>query len=222
VGGVRLFSTSRSRRLFFVVVMVVVLLVPLVATLVTRSRIERSGAEVAATVLDTTRNGESYVVAFRLPEDVDPDQRTYSATVERASYEKATESKQITVKVLDGRPEAHLVEGEIHSTAPYVVTGVSLAIVLLVGLWWVRVGRRRPPVRLRALGPLESAAADATGFLERSPDGDVYEAVGTLLSTDEHEAVLDLGERRVVVDLDGHPHPLTAGTPARVRGSLVG
>ena len=58
---------------------------------------------------------------------------------------------------------------------------VADALVLVVGLWWVRVGRRRPAVRLRALGPLEPAAADEAGSLERVPDEDIYEAVGTLL-----------------------------------------
>jgi hypothetical protein len=219
---VRLFSTARNRRLFFVVVMMVVLAFPLVSTLVTRARVERSGVDVTATVVEATRSGEAYLVAFRLPEDVDPEQRTYSATVDRASYEKAVESETITVRVLDGRPEAHRVEGEIDSNAPYVVTAVALAIVLIVGLWWVRVGRRRPPVRMRALGPLEPAADEDAGSLERVPDEDIYEAVGTLLSADAAEAVLDLGERRVVVALDGHAHGVEVGSPARVRGSVIG
>ena len=54
--GVRLLMggfpwTARTRRLIFVVVMLVVLTFPLVATLVTRARIERSGVDVTATVV---------------------------------------------------------------------------------------------------------------------------------------------------------------------------
>ncbi len=218
----RLFSTSRNRRLFFVAVMLLLLTFPLVSTILTRARVERSGVDVTATVVEAGQKGDSYLVAFRFPEEVDPDQRQYSAEVERASYEEAKETKQIRVRVLEGRPEAHLVDGEIHSKAPFWFVLVADAIVLLVGLWWVRVGRRRPPVRMRALGPLEPAADEDTGSLERVPNEDIYEAVGTLLSADDAEAVLDLGERRVVVALDGHPNPLEVGSPARVRGSVIG
>jgi len=217
-----LFSTARGRRLLFVVVAVVLLALPLVSSLATRARVDRSGTDVTATVVEASRRGDGYLVAFRFPEDVDPDQKTYSAEVERGSYERATETKVITVRVLDGRPEAHRVDGEIHSNAPYVVTAVGLAFVLVVGLWWVRVGRRRPPVRLRALGPLEPADADQAGSLGRESDRDVYEAVGTLVSADDAEAVLDLGERRVVVVLDGHANPVVVGSPARARGPLIG
>jgi hypothetical protein len=161
-------------------------------------------------------------VGFRFPEEIDPDQRNYSAEVERASYEQAVETEQIAVRVLEGRPEAHLVEGEIHSKAPYYFVVVADALVLLVGLWWVRVGRRRPTVRMRADGPLQAAAADEPPGLARRPDTDAYEAVGTLLSTDDAEAVLDVGDRRVVVLLDGHPHAIDLGSPARVHGAVIG
>jgi hypothetical protein len=214
--------TARTRRLIFVIVILVVLTFPLVSTLTTRARVERSGMDVTATVVETTRNGDAYLVAFRFPDDVDPDRRTYTAEVERTSYEAASESEEITVRVLEGRPEAHLVEGEIHSRAPYYFAAVADALVLLVGLWWVRVGRRRPTVRLRADGPLQPAAADEPPGLDRSAGADDYEAVGTLLSTDDAEAVLDVGDRQVVVVLDGHPNPVDVGSPARVRGAVIG
>ena len=100
--------TARTRRLIFVVVIMVFLTFPLVTTLVTRARIERSGVDVSATVLQTTTNGDAYLVAFRLPEEIDPDQDSYSAEVDRATYEKAAASKEIGVRVLEDRPQAHL------------------------------------------------------------------------------------------------------------------
>jgi hypothetical protein len=210
--------------LLFVVVVLLVLAFPLVSSLVTRARIERSGVDVTATVVETARRGDTYLVGFRFAEEVDPDQRTYSAEVTRASYDKAVASERITVRVLDGRPEAHRVEGEIVSNAPYVVAGVSIAIVLGLGLWWVKVGRRRPTVRLRALEPLEAVdpEADVGRGLGREQGGDVYEAVGTVLSADDAEVVLDVGERHVVVVLDGHPNPVAPGSPARARGAVIG
>ena len=139
--------TARTRRLIFVVVMLVVLTFPLITTLVTRAQIERSGVDVTATVVQTTKNGDAYLVAFRLPEEIDPDQDNYSAEVDQATYEKAAASKEIGVRVLEDRPEAHRVEGEIRSKAPYVMVAVADALVLAVGLWWVRV---RPPPPDRA------------------------------------------------------------------------
>ena len=134
--------------------MLVVLTFPLVTTLVTRAQIERSGVDVTATVVQTTKNGDAYLVAFRLPEEIDPDQDTYSAEVDQATYEKVGASKEIGVRVLEDRPEAHRVEGEIRSKAPYVTVAVADALVLGVGLWWVRHGRRRPTVLIRANSPL--------------------------------------------------------------------
>ena len=217
-----LFSSARGRRLLFVVVVVVLLAFPLVSSLVTMARVERSGTDVTATVVETHRRGDAYLVGFRLPEEVDPEQHVYSAEVDRAAYEEAVASKQITVRVLEDRPEAHRVEGEIRNYTPYVFMGAGIAVVLVVGLWWVRVGRRRPAVRLRALGPLEPADADEAGSLGRVSDQDIYEVIGTLVSADDAEVVLDLGERRVVVLLDGYPNPVDVGAPARARGPLIG
>lgn len=217
-----LFSTTRGRRLLFVVLVVVLLAFPLVSSLATMARVERSGTDVTAAVVETPRRGEAYLVGFRLPEDVDPERHVYSAEVDRGTYEEAVASKQVTVRVLEDRPEAHRVEGEIRNYTPYVVMGAGIAVVLVVGLWWVRVGRRRPAVRLRAVGPLEPADADEAESLDRIPDQDVYEVVGTLVSADDAEAVLDLGERRVVVVLDGYANPVDVGAIARARGPLIG
>jgi hypothetical protein len=218
---VKLPWTPRTRRLLFLVLVVLVLAFPMVSTMITRARIESSGVDVTATVLDAARKGDSYLVAFRFPKAVDPDQHRYSAEVDKAAYDKAVARKVITVRVLEGRPRAHRVEGEIRDNTSYVVAGVTIVVVLAVGLVWVRFGRRRPPVRLRALEPLQAAGPDEVGTLGRTT-GDVFEAVGRVLSADDSEVVLDLGERRVVVALDGHGHELEVGAVARARGSLVG
>jgi len=214
--------TPRTRRLLFVLVMLVVLTYPLVNTLLTRARLERSGVVVTATVLDTPRNGDSYLVAFRLPEDIDPDQNNYSAEVDKASYEKAAANKQIRVRVLKDRPTVHEVEGEIHSRASWLFTVVAGAIVLIVGLWWVKVGRRRPTVRMLAEGDPEPADLEGgAGTLTRI-DGERYEVVGHVDSSSGSEVVVDVGDRKVVVFLGGRPNPVEVGAVLRARGPLVG
>src|SRR4029079_227652 len=102
--------------LIFVVVMLVALTFPFVTAFATRAQIERSGVDVTATVLETNKHGDAHIVAFRLPEKIDPDQVNYSTEVDQATYEKAAASKEIGVRVLDDRPEGHRVEGEIRRT----------------------------------------------------------------------------------------------------------
>ncbi|MET0523645.1 MAG: hypothetical protein ABWZ91_02520 [Nocardioides sp.] len=217
-----LFTTARGRRLLFVMAVVVVLAVPLIASLATRARVDSSGTDVTATVVETSRKGDSYLVAFRFPKNVDPEQDTYSAQVDRSSYERAAQTKKITVRVLEGRPEAHRAEGEIRDNTPYLVMPAGIILVLLIGLWWARTGRRRPTVRMRASAPLEPADAADGGALGREPGEDVYEAVGTVLSADDAEVVLDVGERHVVVLLSGYDNPVPEGSPARARGPVIG
>jgi hypothetical protein len=217
----RLLSTARGRRLLFVVVVALVLALPLVASLVTRARVDRSGTDVTAAVVDTSRKGESYLVAFRFPQDVDPDQEAYSASVSKAAYERAVSSGTITVRVLEGRPEAHRADGEIRGVTQYVVMGFGIVLVLAVGWWWAGRSRRRPTVRIRAASPLEAAGPDDAAALARAP-GDIYEAVGTIVSADATEVVIDVGERHVVVLLAGHPNPVPVGSPARARGPVIG
>jgi hypothetical protein len=218
----RLPWTARTRRVIFVVAMLLVLTFPLVASLITRARLERSGVDVTATVVETSRKGDDgYLVAFRLPEEIDHDQHDYAAKVDRAAYEKAVASKEIRVRVLEDRPAAHRVEGQIDSKAPYVFMIVADVIVLGVGILWIRKGRRRPSVRMLARADLEPAGPDDATMIGRT-DGDVYEAVGTVTSADGGEVVLDLGERSVVVALAGYACPVEVGATARARGPLVG
>ena len=99
------------------------------------------------------------------------------------------------MRVLEDRPEAHRVEGEIRSKAPYVMVAVADALVLAVGLWWVR---RRPPSPDRAdprQQPPRAGRPRRPGSLAQQAD-DAYEAVGTVLSADDAEVVLDIGERQ--------------------------
>ena len=213
--------TARTRRLIFVGVMLVAPHLPARhhaghprADRALRCRRDRHRRP------DDDERGR-LLVAFRLPEDIDPDQDTYSAEVDQATYEKAGASKEIGVRVLEDRPEAHRVEGEIRSKAPYVMVAVADALVLGVGLWWVRHGRRRPTVLIRANSPLEPADPDEPGSIARQPD-DAYEAVGTVLSADDAEVVLDIGERRVVITLAGYENPVPVGSPARARGPVIG
>src|SRR6476469_2451998 len=102
---------ARTRRLLFVLVILVVLTSPLASSLLTRARIARSGVDVSAPVLKAATDSGRYFVAFRLPADLDPEQRALSAEVDHPAYEKAVATKHINVRVLQDRIDARRVEG---------------------------------------------------------------------------------------------------------------
>jgi hypothetical protein len=135
---------ARTRRLLFVVVVLFLLTFPLVNTLLTRARVDRDGVDVSASVVEAVDDGGRYLVSFRFPESVDPEQDRYAAVVGRTTYDVARATRKVDVRVLEGEPRHHHVAGEVYSKDPWIFTLVGDAIVLLVGLWWVRVGRRRP------------------------------------------------------------------------------
>ncbi len=212
---------ARTRRLLFVLVVLLVLTLPLASSLLTRARIERSGVDVSAPVLRAATDSGRYFVAFRLPKDLDPEQRALSAEVDHAAYERAVATKHISVRVLADQIDARRVEGQVENAAPWVFTAVADALVLVLGLWWVRGGRRRPPLRMLAQADLVAADADMLGALTRE-ENDIYEAAGTVASADERAVVVDIGNREVLVVLGEYRNTVAVGSPVRARGPLVG
>ena len=212
---------ARTRRLLFVLVMLFVLTFPLINTLLTRSRVERDGVDVTATVAQAVDDDGRYLVAFRLPEDIDPEQVSFSAVVSKATYDKARSTDEVTVRVLEGEPRRHHVEGEVYSRSPWIYTLVADALVLLVGLWWVRVGRRRPNLKMLAMRDVEAPAEDEDAGL--TPEtGDMYVVVGEVISADGSTVTVALDDRHVVVRLNGHDLHVEVGSVARAWGLLVG
>ena len=212
---------AKTRRLLFVLVILFVLTFPLINTLLTRARVERDGVDVSAAVAKAAVDGDRYLVAFRLPEEVDPEQVSYSAIVSRATYEKARTTKEVSVRVLADEPRRHHVEGEVYSKSPWMFTLVADATVLGVGLWWVKVGRRRPNLRMLAMRDVEAAGEDDEAGL--TPEtGDLYVVVGRVTAGDGSSVTIALDDRQVVVRLNGYDSHVELGSVACARGLLVG
>ena len=93
-------------------------------------------------------NGDAYLVAFRLPggDRPRPGHRTPPRSTGRRTR-RPPRARRSGCGCWRTGPEAHRVEGEIRSKAPYVMMAVADALVLAVGLWWVQ---RRPPPPDRA------------------------------------------------------------------------
>lgn len=221
-------SSPRSRgRLGLLLVVVVLAMVnlPLVHSTWLDRRVERSGVEVSARVADeTVQDGRSYV-GFVLPDEVggEPvpeDERGWTVQVTEDVRTEAAAAGEITVRVLPDQPSAFSVDGEVTGRGAWVFTLFVDVFILAGGILLWRFRRHLRPHLVLA----------ATGDVERCPPGDVldrvegdeYVVTGEVESVEEDRVVLLVGERRVIVELDGHANPVGRQQSARVRGRMIG
>lgn len=99
-------------------------------------------AEVTATDVLKKDTDPHYVVRFRLPADIDPEERIWPADVTRAAYESAEDTGEITVRVLPDSPGAQDVEGARASALGLIVIGVVDLLLLMIALLVWRHARR--------------------------------------------------------------------------------
>ena len=109
----------------------------------TDREIARNGEDVQATVVDSRSVSGRYFVDYRLPHSSDPKQATFSARVDRATYELARESKALVVRVVPGKPAANEPEGAVRSHLFGVVALLGDLVLLLVGVAMYRRWRLR-------------------------------------------------------------------------------
>ena len=128
------------------VVFVVLVNLPAVHDAWTGHRIAAEGRDVDAVVLAARTIDDHHLVDYRLPEDVDPARRRFSASLDASAYERARTSHRLAVRVVPGDPGANRPAGETSSPVLLAAAVGADAIVLLVlGLWW---WRRRHPAEL--------------------------------------------------------------------------
>jgi len=215
--------TRRTNRILLVVVLVAFINLPVLHSTWTRWQVDRNGTDTTAEVVDTRVLGDeadpSYWLVFRFPEDIDPDRVPWSAQVERETFEGAGAEGSVEVRVLEDRPAAHIVEGQVRNPLGLIITLIADAILLAILLLVWRGRRTRPvPIRIAAIGDVERCPPGAV--LEQI-EGDLYLVRGEVTGIDGDEIVLDAGERDVLVILDGHRNPVGYQQPAEVRGRIV-
>jgi hypothetical protein len=221
-------SSPRSRgRLGLVLIVVVLAMInlPLLHSSWLDRQLDRSGVEVSARVADdTVQDGRSYV-GFVLPDRIDgvevpEDERGWTVQVDEDVRSRAVAAGEITVRVLPDRPSEYSVDGEVIGRGAWVFTLFADVFVVAGGLLLWRFRRHlRPHLVLLAHGDVERCPPGAS--LERV-DGDEYVVRGEVESIEEDRVVLLVGERRVVVELDGHHNPVGHQQSAQVRGRMVG
>jgi hypothetical protein len=193
---------------------------PLLHSTYLRWQVERSGVDVVAEVTDTRQVGEECLVVFTVPGDDGREPfEDAVAEVDAATYEEARRSGELDVRVLPADGGSFTVEGQ-------VIGRIGLAVTLLADLFLVAMVVLM--VRFRTVMRVELVLR-ASEDLERCPPGSRLDRIsgmrylvsGEIVEMADDEIVLDLGDRRVRVLLDGHANPAGYQQPVRVIGYMV-
>jgi hypothetical protein len=211
---------SRLGAALVIVLLAAVINLPVVQSAWQRHRIESSGTDVTATVVDDrVVGGDRHLLSFRYPDDLDPDHATWEAEVDANTYDDAVASGDLRVRVLEDDPSAYRPEGAVDSRLPLVLTlAADVVLVLLLLLLWRYGGRTRPQLRAIALADVESGAPEV--LLERI-HGEDFLVRGEVVEVGDDRVVLDLGNRTILVLLDGHANPVGQHQPAQVQARLI-
>ena len=203
-------------RVLLVALVVVMVNLPFVHSTWQDRRIDRDGVDVTGTVTDQDAAGG--LVAFAVEESGDQPRFGGTVPLDEAAYDAAVESGRVTVRVLPGSATVWRVEGEAESDVGLVITVAADLFLLVMVLLLLRFGGR-----LR-----QDMVLVATQDLERCPPGSVLDQVdglrfvvcGEVEELEDDVVVLDLGDRRVRVILDGHHNPAGHQQPVRATGTL--
>ncbi len=214
----------RPKAVLLVLLLVTMINLPIVHSTWTRWKVERSGTDVTAPVVGHDVLGSAddpeYYVSFRLSREIDPDQHAWPVQLDKASYDEAVASRTLDVRVLPDQPSAYTVDGQVTGRLGLVITLLAdLALLVMVALAWRFRGSLRPQLRAVATGDVERCKP---GSALDKLEGDLYLIRGEVSAIEADEIVLDLGDRSVVVALDGHHNPIGYQQPAQVRGRLIG
>jgi hypothetical protein len=211
----------RWSRVILVAFVLVVINVPYILHVVQVHRAATSGEEVTATVVGITRSGGDATIAFKLPANVDEQQKVRQVRVHSAVADVAQHTGQLEVRVLEGHPDVFHVDGQVRSWGGLILTLVADALVVLMLLVAWRFGGRlrRPPLVGIAVEDVQNG--DDGSRLDKLEDG-TYLINGEVASTGTSSFVLALRDRDVEVHLRDHENPIAVGERARVRVQLVG
>jgi hypothetical protein len=133
---------SFVRRLVLLIAVLLVNL-PAVHQSWTDHRIDTTGRDVEAVVLEARTINGRHLVDYRLPRAFDPAGNRFSASVDDATYELAQASDRLAVRVIPGRPGANRPDGEVSNSLLVVAALSADGILLLIGVMWLY--RRRVP-----------------------------------------------------------------------------
>lgn len=199
---------------FLVALVVVMVNLPFVHSSWQERRLDRDGIERVGRVTDLAEEGDRRVVSFEVREPAVEG----TVRVDEATYAAAEAGGQVTVRVLPGSAGVWEVEGEEESRLALVITVVADVALLVLVLLLLRFGSRlRQDMVLVATEDLQRCPP---GALLDQVDGLQFVVCGEVETIEDDAVVLDLGDRRVRVLLDGHHNPAGHQQPVRATGVM--
>jgi len=210
----------RLKNVLLVGLVVVMINLPFLHSSWQNHRIAADGVDVTAAVTDHDEAGGDRFVTFRVDEAAG--QPAFGGTVrlEAQAYAAAVESERVQVRVLPDSATIWRVDGESRSSAGLFITLMADLFLLILILLLLRFGARLH----------SDLVLVATEDLQRCPPGSVFDQVegqrfvvcGEVEEIEDDVVVLDLGDKRVRVLLDGHHNPAGYQQPVRATGTLRG
>jgi hypothetical protein len=215
-------TLSRRRSTLLIVLFIAVVVnFPLAHTRYLDWKLGREGVRVAAQVEATQAvAGDEYLVRFTVPAGEGRKEFAGAvAQVDRRTYDEATDTGVLTVTVLPHDGAVFSVDGQTGSHLGLVVTLLAdLFLLAVLGLAWRLGAVMRVELVLRATEDLQRCPPGSR--LDRL-SGQRYLVAGEVAEISEDEVVLDLGDRRVRVLLDGYANPAGYQQPVSVVGYMV-
>jgi len=210
--------TGRLKNVLLVGLVVVMVNLPFLHSTWQDHRLDQDGVDIVAAVTDHDERGDHYRVSFDAKDVDDYEYVAGSVSVDRATYDDAVATGEVQVRVLPGSRTVWRVHGETTSNVGLLITVAADVFLLIMVLLLLRFGSR-----LR-----QEMVLVATEDLERCPPGSVLDQVdrlrfvvcGEVETIEDDAVVLDLGDRRVRVVLDGHHNPAGHQQPVRATGTM--
>lgn len=205
-------------RVLLVALVVVMINLPFVHSTWQDHRIDRDGVELTATV--TGHDADRHTIDFAVAGTGEQPGFDGTIRLDDAAYDDAVSAGRVEVRVLPGSATVWRVVGEARSRLGLVVTVVAdLFLLVLLGLLFRFGSRLEQEMVLVATEDLERCAP---GSVLDQVDGLRFVVCGEVEEIAEDAVVLDLGDRRVRVILDGHHNPAGYQQPVRATGTIHG
>jgi hypothetical protein len=198
---------------------------PLAHGIWTNYRLDQVGVTTSAEVTELNAippdaRDQSYFMDYQLPEEADPERRTFFSEVDEQTFRAAEASEQVEVVYLTDHPAANRVTGQVTNRL-----GLYLALIadfaLAMGLLLALKFSRRPEEDLVLLATADVVRCKPGGMVE-SEGRDEYVVRGDVIEMSEGEIVLHAGAgREVRVVLGGYANPVGYQQPAEVHGRVL-
>jgi hypothetical protein len=217
----------RPKAVLLVALLLVMINLPWAHSTFQHWRLDREGVDVTVPLVGSQQVGSSgearYYVSFSYPRRLVDNSGTWIAEVDRQAYDAARADHRLGVRVLRGQPGVFSVTGQVRHHGGLVITLVLDALLAL--LVWVLMryrSRLRPRLRAVAVEDLAPGEDGESGALLDRVEGQLYRIRGLVAHSDEDEVLLDLGDRLVAVELDGHANPVAHREAAEVHARMIG